>query len=62
METHDSQDFLSLYYEPNVVETAVGDTNPHVDALDWKRERKSLGQIARPQTCCRLDGALGYVA
>jgi adenine-specific DNA-methyltransferase len=49
MKIRDSQNFLSLYYEPNTVETAEGGTNPHTDALDWKRETKSLGQVATPQ-------------
>ena len=37
-----------------VFETAVGKTNPHEDAIDWKRETKSLGQIATPQPVAEL--------
>jgi adenine-specific DNA-methyltransferase len=49
MRFRDNQNFLSLYYEPNAVETAVGESNPHTDAVNWERETKSLGQVATPQ-------------
>jgi adenine-specific DNA-methyltransferase len=54
MKVRDNQNFLSLYYEPNTVETAVGETNPHTDAIDWKRETKSLGQVATPQLVAKM--------
>ncbi len=54
MNVRENQNFLSLYYEPNTVETAVGETNPHIDALDWKRETKSLGQVATPQLVAKM--------
>jgi adenine-specific DNA-methyltransferase len=54
MKLRDNQNFLSLYYEPNTVETAVGETNPHTDALDWKRETKLLGQVATPQLVAKI--------
>ena len=60
MRVRDNQNFFSLYYEPNIVETAVGETNPHADAVDWKRETKSLGQVATPNLLPD-DGSLGYV-
>lgn len=54
MKVRENQNFLSLYYEPNTVETAVGETNPHSDALGWKRETKALGQVATPQPVARM--------
>jgi adenine-specific DNA-methyltransferase len=49
MKIRENQNFLSLYYAPNTVEIAVGETNPHSDAADWKRETKLLGQVATPR-------------
>ena len=54
MKLRDSQGFLALYFEPNVVETALGTTDPHVDADSWKRETKSLGQVPTPQPIAKL--------
>lgn len=54
MKIRDNQNFLSLYYEPNVVEIALGETNPHTDAVEWNRETKSLGQVATPQPIAEL--------
>ncbi len=54
MKVRDGQTFLSVYYERNAVEFATGDTNPHADAKAWKRETKSLGQVATPQPVAEL--------
>ena len=54
MKVRENQTFLSLYFEPGAVETAVGETDPHADAAAWKRETKSLGQVPTPQPVARL--------
>lgn len=54
MNVRDNQNFLSLYYEPNAVEIATGETDPHADAATWQRETKSLGQVATPQPVAGL--------
>src|SRR6266568_2195276 len=54
MKVRDNQNFLSLYFDPGAVETAVGASNPHVDAVDWKRETRSLGQVATPRQVADL--------
>jgi adenine-specific DNA-methyltransferase len=58
MKVRDNLNFFPLLDEPKIVETAaetaVGETNPHTDAFDWKRETKSLGQVATPQLVAEL--------
>lgn len=54
MKVRESQNFLSLYFEPHAVETAVGETDPHADAGAWKRETKSLGQVPTPRPVAQL--------
>lgn len=54
MKLRDGQTFLSLYYEPNAVELATGETDPHADAEAWKRETKTLGQVPTPQPVAGL--------
>ena len=54
MNVRDSQNFLSLYYEPNIVETAIGETDPHTDAPGWKRDTKLLGQVATPRLVAEM--------
>src|SRR5439155_14004546 len=54
MKLRDGQTFLSIYYAPNSVELAKGETNPHEDAEAWERETKSMGQVATPQTVAEL--------
>jgi adenine-specific DNA-methyltransferase len=54
MKVRENQSFLSLYFQPGAVETAVGETNPHADAAAWKRDTRSLGQIPTPQPVARL--------
>ncbi len=54
MKIRDSQTFFSLYYEPNSVEFATGETDPHSNADAWKRETKTLGQVATPQLVAKL--------
>jgi len=48
MKVRENQNFLSLYFEPRRVETANGVADPHSEATSWKRETKSLGQVATP--------------
>ena len=54
MKVRDNQNFLSLYFEPGSVETALGTTGPHAEARSWKRETRSLGQVATPEAVARL--------
>ena len=54
MKLRDGQAFLSLYYEPNSVELATGETDPHADAEAWKRDTETLGQVATPQPVAGL--------
>src|ERR1019366_453718 len=54
MKVREHQNFLSLYFEPGAVETAVGETDPHADAAAWKRETRSLGQVPTPQPVAQL--------
>lgn len=54
MKLRDNQGFLSLYFEPGIVETALGTADPHSEAGLWKRETRSLGQIATPQDVAKL--------
>ncbi len=54
MKVRENQSFLSLYFEPGAVETAVGETDPHADAAAWKRETRSLGQVPTPQPVAQL--------
>ncbi len=54
MRVKDGQTFLSIYYKPNAVEFATGQSNPHADADDWKRDTKTLGQVATPELVAAL--------
>jgi adenine-specific DNA-methyltransferase len=54
MKVREHQNFLSLYFEPGAVETAVGETDPHTDAAGWKRETRSLGQVPTPEPVAQL--------
>ncbi|MGB8356076.1 MAG: N-6 DNA methylase, partial [Chthoniobacteraceae bacterium] len=54
MKSRESQSFLSIYYGSNAVEIATGGNDPHMDAEDWKRQTKSLGQVATPQPVAAL--------
>jgi adenine-specific DNA-methyltransferase len=54
MKLRDGQSFLSLYYQPNSVEVATGESDPHAGAEAWKRETKTLGQVATPQPVAGL--------
>ena len=54
MKVGQGQSFLSLYYPTNVVELALGETDPHADAEAWKRETRTLGQVATPQPVAGL--------
>ena len=61
MKVRENQNFLSLYFEPRAVETAVGGADPHADAATWKRETRSLGQVPTPAARRTTNGPLGYV-
>jgi adenine-specific DNA-methyltransferase len=50
----DNQTFLSLYYEPNVVEIATGEADSFASAESWQRESKQLGQVATPEPIATL--------
>jgi len=54
MKVRDNQNFLSLYFEPGSVETALGTADPHAEAGSWKRETRSLGQVPTPEVVARL--------
>ncbi|MCI0539026.1 MAG: N-6 DNA methylase [Verrucomicrobiales bacterium] len=54
MKLRDNQTFLSLYYEPNVVEVATGEADSFVSVESWQRETKQLGQVATPEPIAAL--------
>src|SRR2546427_12344563 len=54
MRIRDNQNFLSLYYDPATVETAVGDADGDRHSNGWKGETKSLGQVETPQPVAAL--------
>jgi len=54
MKLRDNQTFMSLYYEPNVVEVATGEADLVVTVKSWQRETKRLGQVATPEPIARL--------
>jgi len=54
MKLRDKQTFLSLYYEPNVVEVATGGGDSFTSADSWERETKCLGQVATPEPIASL--------
>jgi adenine-specific DNA-methyltransferase len=54
MKLRDNQTFLSLYYEPNVVEVATGEAALIASIQSWQRETKQLGQVATPEPIAKL--------
>ena len=54
MKLRDNQTFLSVYYEPNVVEIATGEADSFASAGSWQRETKQLGQVATPEPVAAL--------
>jgi adenine-specific DNA-methyltransferase len=54
MTLRDNQTFLSLYYAPNAVETATGESDSFASVDGWQRETKRLGQVATPLAIARL--------
>ena len=54
MKLPENQTFLSLYYEPNVVEVATGDADSIGSAGLWQGETKQLGQVATPAPIAAL--------
>src|SRR2546423_418317 len=54
MKLRDNQTFLSLYYEPNLVDVATGDADSFASVESWQRETKQLGQVATPQPIAAL--------
>jgi len=53
MKVRNSQSFLSLYYEPGVVEVAAGKQGD-AGVEPWKRNTKSLGQVETPRPVAEL--------
>ena len=51
---HDTQTFLSLYNEPNVVEIATGGEDSFDSIKSWQRETKQMGQVATPEHVATL--------
>src|SRR5438552_19189930 len=54
MKLRDNQTFLSLYYEPNVVEVATGEVDSFASVGSWQRETKQLGQVSTPEPVAAL--------
>lgn len=54
MKLRDNQTFMSLYYEPNVVEVATGEADLVASVESWQRETKQLGQVATPEPIAML--------
>ncbi|MBI4660310.1 MAG: SAM-dependent DNA methyltransferase [Verrucomicrobia bacterium] len=54
MKLRDNQTFLSLYYEPNAVEVATGESDAFASVESWQRETKQLGQVATPEPIAQL--------
>lgn len=54
MRLRDNQTFLSLYYEPNAVEVATGETDSFASTESWDRETRQLGQVATPRPIAEL--------
>lgn len=50
----ENQTFLSIYYEPNVVEIATGEADSFTSVESWQRETKHLGQVATPEPIAAL--------
>lgn len=50
----ENQTFLSIYYEPNVVEIATGEEDSFASIGSWQRETKHLGQVATPEPIAAL--------
>ena len=48
MKLHDNQTFLSLYYEPNVVEVATGEADSFA-SVESAAGDKTTGQVATPE-------------
>jgi adenine-specific DNA-methyltransferase len=49
MKLRDNQTFMSLYYEPNAVEVATGETSLFASVESWQRDTKQMGQVATPE-------------
>jgi adenine-specific DNA-methyltransferase len=54
MKLRDNQTFMSLYYEPTVVEIATGEADSFASVESWQRETKQLGQVATPEPVAAL--------
>jgi adenine-specific DNA-methyltransferase len=54
MKVENSQSFLSLYFEPGVVEVATGDLRAEAANKTWQRDSKSLGQVETPRQVADL--------
>jgi adenine-specific DNA-methyltransferase len=54
MKLRDNQTFMSLYFEPNAVEFATGESDSFNSIGDWKRDTKQFGQVATPEPIADL--------
>ena len=54
MKLRDNQTFMSLYFEPNAVEFATGESNSFDSAGNWERDTKQFGQVATPEPIADL--------
>ena len=54
MKLRDNQTFMSLYFEPNAVEFATGETDSFLSAESWERNTKQLGQVTTPEPIADL--------
>jgi adenine-specific DNA-methyltransferase len=54
MKLRDNQTFLSLYYEPNAVEYATGESDSFASGRSWRGDTRQLGQVATPESIAAL--------
>lgn len=54
MKLRDNQTFMSLYYEPNAVEFATGETDSFASGGSWRGDTRQLGQVATPEPIAAL--------
>jgi adenine-specific DNA-methyltransferase len=54
MKLRDNQTFLSVYYEPNAVEFATGETDSFASSESWRGDTRQLGQVATPEPIAAL--------
>lgn len=54
MKLRDNQTFMSVYYEPNAVEFATGETDSFTSGESWRGDTRQLGQVATPEPIAAL--------